>query len=82
MKYGFEVEAIQAKKGKLPRDERNDIAAYISSLQMEAEEGKKAFRLLANRVNGRLSGDCTERSATITLPDYGGCQVMIRLKTG
>ena len=41
MKYGFEVEAIQAKKGKLPRDERNDIAAYISSLQMEAEEGRK-----------------------------------------
>ena len=80
MKYGFEVEAIQAKKGTLPRDERNDIAAYNDSVTVEAEEGKKAFRRLANRVNGRLSRDCTDRSATITLPDYSGCQVRVRLR--
>lgn len=80
MKYGFEVEAILAKKGKLPRDERNDIAAYISSVEIEAEEGKRAFRTLANQVNGRLSRDCTDKSATITLPDYNSCQVIVRLK--
>ena len=80
MKYGFEVEAIQAKKGTLPREERNDITAYITTVKVEAEEGKKAFRKLATRVNGRLSRDCTERAATITLPDYSSCQVMVRLK--
>ncbi|MCI8274876.1 MAG: hypothetical protein HFI66_04570 [Lachnospiraceae bacterium] len=80
MRYGFEVEAIQAKKGTLPRDERNDIAAYIATVKVEAEEGRKAFRKLANQVNGRLSRDCTDRAATITLPDYGSCQLMLRLK--
>ena len=35
MKYGFEVEAIQAKRGTLPREERNDITAYIDSVIME-----------------------------------------------
>ena len=81
MKYGFEVEAIQAKRGTLPREERNDITAYIDSVTMEAPEGKKAFRGLANKVTGRLSRDCTDRSATITLPDYSNCQIMVRLKT-
>ncbi|MCD2492447.1 hypothetical protein LQE92_07345 [Lacrimispora sp. NSJ-141] len=81
MKYGFEVEAIQAKKGKLPREERNDIAAYITTVVVEAEEGRKAFRRLASQVNGRLSRDCTDKSATITLPDYSSCQVMVRLKS-
>ena len=81
MKYGFEVEAIQAKKGTLPREERNDITAYISSVVVEAEEAKKAFRKLAGKVNGRLSRDCTDKAATITLPDYRSCQVMVRLRT-
>ena len=80
MKYGFEVEAIQAKKGTLPRDERNDITAYIASVTVEATEGKKAFRGLATKINGRLSRDCTDRSAVITLPDYSNCQLMVRLK--
>ena len=81
MIYGFEVEAVQAKKGTLPREERNDITAYMTTVRVEAEEGKKAFRKLANQVNGRLSRDCTDRAATITLPDYGSCQVMLRLRT-
>ena len=80
MIYGFEVEAIQSKKGTLPREERNDITAYMTTVKVEAEEGKKAFRKLASQVNGRLSRDCTDRAATITLPDYGSCQVMLRLK--
>ena len=79
MIYGFEVEAIQSKKGTLPREERNDITAYMTTVKVEAEEGKKAFRKLANQVNGRLSRDCTDRAATITLPDYGSCQIMLRL---
>ena len=80
MIYGFEVEAIQARKGTRPREERNDITAYMTTVRVEAEEGKKAFRKLASQVNGRLSRDCTDRAATITLPDYGSCQVMLRLK--
>ncbi len=80
MKYGFEVEAIQAKKGTLPRDERNDLTAYISSVAVEASEGKKAFRVLANKMNGRLSRDCTDKTAVITLPDYSNCQIIVRLK--
>lgn len=80
MIYGFEVEAVQAKKGTLPREERNDITAYITTVRVEAEDGKKAFRKLTNRVNGRLSRDCTDRAATITLPDYGNCQLMVRLR--
>ncbi|MCI9486626.1 MAG: hypothetical protein HFI64_06530 [Lachnospiraceae bacterium] len=80
MIYGFEVEAIQARKGTLPREERNDITAYMTTVRVEAEEGKKAFRKLASQVNGRLSRDCTDRAATITLPDYGSCQIMLRLR--
>ena len=80
MIYGFEVEAIQSKKGTLPREERNDITAYMTTVKVEAEEGRKAFRKLANQVNGRLSRDCTDRAATITLPDYGSCQIMLRLR--
>ena len=67
MIYGFEVEAIQARKGTLPREERNDITAYMTTVRV-------------SQVNGRLSRDCTDRAATITLPDYGSCQVMLRLK--
>ena len=70
MKYGFEVEAIQEKKGKLQREERNDIAAYITTVVVEAAEGRKAFRRLASQVNGRLSRDCTDKSATITPVSY------------
>ena len=80
MKYGFDVEAIQAKRGTLPRDERNDITAYVGSVVLDADEAKKAFRLLARQMNGRLSRDSTDRSATITLPDYGNCQIMVKLK--
>lgn len=78
MKYTFELEAINAKKGKLPRDERYDITQYIASTSVEASDEKKAIRLLANQVNGKLSRDSDDTHAIITLPDYGNCQLVIR----
>ena len=40
---------------------------------------KKAFRRLADVVNGRLSRDSGVEQATITLPDYGSCQLVLRI---
>lgn len=78
MKYRFEIEQFTTKK-KLPRDERYDITQYINSLTLEAEDPKKAFRRLADMVNGRLSRDSGAEQATITLPDYGSCQLVLRI---
>ena len=78
MKYRFELDQLIAKKGKLPREERNDIANYISSVVIEAEEEKKACRLLCAKINGRLSRESTEKQAMITLPDYQNCQLVVR----
>lgn len=80
MKYRFEIEQFTAKK-KLPRDERYDITQYIHTLSLEAEDPKKAFRRLADIVNGRLSRDSGVELATITLPDYGSCQLVLRIMT-
>lgn len=77
MKYRFEIEEFTAKK-KLPRDERYDITQYITSLEIEADDPKKAFRRLADMANGRLSRDSGEEQALITLPDYGSCQLVLR----
>lgn len=77
MKYRFEIEQFTAKK-KLPRDERYDITQYITTLTLEAEDSKKAFRRLADVVNGRLSRDSGAEQATITLPDYGSCQLVLK----
>ena len=77
MKYRFEIEQFTAKK-KLPRDERYDITQYITTLTLEAEDPKKAYRRLADMVNGRLSRDCSMDMGTITLPDYGSCQLVLR----
>ena len=78
MKYRFEIEQFTAKK-KLPRDERYDITQYITTLTLEAEDPKKAFRRLADVVNGRLSRDSGVEQATITLPDYGSCQLVLKV---
>lgn len=78
MRYHFQLDQVIAKKGKLPREERNDIANYISSVVIEAEEGKKACRLLSLQINGRLSRESTQEEATITLPDYNNCQLVVR----
>ncbi len=78
MKYTFELEGINAKKGKLPRDERYDISQYIASTSVEAADEKKAVRILTNQVNGKLSRDSDEQHAIITLPDYGNCQLVVR----
>lgn len=80
MKYTFELEAIQAKKGKLPRDERYDITQYITSAIEEAPESKKAIRQLTNRINGKLSRESNEEHAVITLPDYGNCRLVIHVR--
>ena len=77
MKYGFEIEEFTAKK-KLPRDERYDITQYITSLEIEADDAKKAFRRLADMANGRLSRDSSEEQGVIVLPDYGNCQLVLR----
>ena len=78
MKYRFEIEQFTAKKN-LPRDERYDITQYINSLTVEAEDPKKAFRRLTDMVNGRMSRDSGAEQATITLPDYGSCQLVLRI---
>lgn len=78
MKYRFEIEQFTTKK-KLPRDERYDITQYIHSVSVEAEDPKKAYRRLADMVNGRLSRGSGVEQATITLPDYGSCQLVLRI---
>lgn len=80
MKYRFEIEEFTAKK-KLPRDERYDITQYITSVEVEAEDSKRAFRRLADMANGRLSRDSNGDQAIITLPDYGNCQLILRAVT-
>ncbi|MCI8513089.1 MAG: hypothetical protein HFI93_00435 [Lachnospiraceae bacterium] len=80
MKYTFELEAIHAKKGKLPREERYDITQYIASTVVEAPESKKAIRQLTNRVNGKLSRESDDERAVITLPDYGNCQLVVHVR--
>jgi hypothetical protein len=80
MKYTFELEAINAKKGKLPRDERYDITQYIASTVVDAPESKKAIRQLTNQVNGKLSRESDDEHAVITLPDYGNCQLVIHVR--
>lgn len=77
MKYRFEIEQFTAKK-KLPRDERYDITQYITSLALEADDTKKAFRRLTDMVNGRLSRESGAEQAIITLPDYGNCQLILK----
>lgn len=77
MKYRFEIEEFTAKK-KLPRDERYDITQYITSQEIEAEDARRAFRQLADMANGRLSRDSNEEQATVTLPDYGNCQLVLK----
>ena len=77
MKYRFEIEEFTAKK-KLPRDERYDITQYITSLEIEAEDARRAFRRLADMANGRLSRDSSAEQAIVTLPDYGNCQLVLK----
>ncbi|MBQ4563114.1 MAG: hypothetical protein IJA58_01385 [Lachnospiraceae bacterium] len=78
MNYRFEIQDVSAKKGKMSREERYDITKYITEQVMEADTGKKAFRLLAARVNGKLPKSVEDSENVITLPDYGGCQIRLR----
>jgi hypothetical protein len=77
VKYRFEIEEFTTKK-KLPREERYDIMQYITSLELEAEDTKRAFRRLADMTNGRLSRNSSEEQAIIVLPDYGNCQLILK----
>lgn len=78
MMYGFSLEAV--KKGKMSREEKADIKEYINNQMIIAEDAKKAFRILANRINGRLSKETTDSLCKITLPDYGNALLEIGLK--
>ena len=75
VKYRFEIEEFTTKK-KLPRDERYDITQYITSVEIEAEDVKKAFRRLADQTNGRLARGTDGEEAVITLPDYDNCRLV------
>ncbi len=77
VKYRFEIEEFTTKK-KLPRDERYDITQYITSVEIEAEDVKKAFRRLADQTNGRLARGAEGAQAVITLPDYDNCRLVLR----
>lgn len=78
MSYRFEIQDVNAKKGKMSREERYDITKYITEQVLEADSGKKAFRLLAARVNGKLPKSVEDGENVITLPDYGGCQIRLK----
>ena len=78
MKYRFNVENIVAARGKLSRDERHDVTRYFQSTMIDAEDERKAYRILAKQAAGRLSKDSGEKEAMITLPDYGNCQVVVK----
>ncbi len=79
MRYRFQVEDIVAAKGKLPRDERSDLIRYFSETSVEAEDGLKAGRALARKAAGRLSRDSSPEQLVLTLPDYGNCQLIVRV---
>ncbi len=79
MRYRFQVENIEAAKGKLPREERSDLVRYFSETAVEAEDGLKAGRILARKAAGRLSRDSLPELLLITLPEYGNCQLTVRV---
>ena len=78
MSYRFEIQEYE-KKGKVSREERYDISKYITELSIEADNEKKAFRLLAARINGKLPKSVEMGENVITLPDYGGCQIRVKV---
>lgn len=78
MNYRFEIQEVNVKKGKISREERYDITKYIAEQAIEADCGKKAFRLLAARINGKLPKTVENDETIITLPDYGGCQIRLK----
>ena len=78
MNYRFEIQEVSVKKGKISREERYDISRYITELTIEADSDRKAYRLLAARVNGKLPKVVESGETVITLPDYGGCQIRLK----
>lgn len=80
MMYGFSVESVTVKKGKISREEKADVISYINDQMVVADDAKKAFRILASRINGRLSKETTDSLCKITLPDYGNALLEIITK--
>ncbi len=79
MTYRFELEKMTVKKSvKLPREEKADIISYLSTVELDAGDEKKAVRLLSAQLNGRLSKESTGAEGVITLPDYENCQLLVR----
>ena len=81
MIFQFYVEGVAASRGKLPREERNDIIQYFENVCVDAEDPMKAYRILSRQSAGRLSKESREDQAVITLPEYGSCQITVRAYT-
>jgi len=76
--YAFEAE-IKAPRGKLSRDDRNEIRDYLAEVRMEADAPDKAVKLLTRQLQGRLKGEIKNGEADIGLPDYGSACI-VRVK--
>ena len=78
MAYAFDAE-ITAPRGKLSREDRNEIRDYLAEVRVEAADPDKAVRLLIKQLQGRLKGEIKNGEADIGLPDYGSaCMVRVR----
>lgn len=78
MAYAFEAD-IAAPRGKLSREDRNEIRDYLSEVRIEAADPDKAVRLLIRQLQGKLKGEIKNGEASIGLPDYGSaCTVRVR----
>lgn len=79
MCFKFVLKDFRANKGKIARDEKNDIVSYIDGVVIEAGDEKKAVRAFTNMINGRLSKESGDDYAVISLPDYGNCQIVVEV---
>ncbi|MBQ5953709.1 MAG: hypothetical protein IJL47_06715 [Lachnospiraceae bacterium] len=77
MNYAFDA-SITAAKGKLSKEDKNEIRSYLSEVRVEAPDPDKAVRLLIKQLQGRLKGEVTEGEAVFGLPDYGACTVKVK----
>jgi hypothetical protein len=76
VRYRFDTEEF-TETVPMSRDERYDIMQYLSSARMEAEDAKDACRKLGEMAHGKYTWDEKRQLATITLPDYEDCKLLI-----
>ena len=81
MVYRFEVKEVAVKKGALSAGDRRDLMEYLASMTVEAADGKKAFRAMADHSNAVLNRGATDEEASMTFPDYGGCRITLAAVT-